>query len=201
MTDIETNTQVSDAIREAEKLKAEGNAFFKSGNYQKALGKYTRVFAYINGLVLPDHLKQMSDMTGQSRGAGNEPGDEQKSQIDELSISCNSNAALAAFKMGKYQQSVDFCDKALAIDQSHSKALFRRAEARVAMGDLESAREDVAVLKECGDAKILAALGSIEKKIEARAKKDDQKMRKRWAGMFDKQTTLESDPKIEVIDP
>lgn len=45
--------RVSSNLKEALELKEAGNKLFAAKEYQKAIGKYTKVFAYASGLKMP----------------------------------------------------------------------------------------------------------------------------------------------------
>lgn len=55
---------------------------------------------------------------------------EQGEQIRELKIAVWANIAFCYIKLGdKPKKAIEYCDKVLAEDEAHSKALFRKAQA------------------------------------------------------------------------
>lgn len=115
-------------IEMALKRKEQGNQQFKEGAYAEANLRYTQ------GVTLLDEL----DMR---QIEGNE---EMKKQANELKVTLHVNIALTLQKTGAANNRImENCNKALAIDPNHVKALFRRAQAYVAMKDITAAEKDI----------------------------------------------------------
>ncbi len=78
----------------------------------------------------------------------------------ELALSCHLNLAISFIKLEAWTRVIDNCEKALLIDLSNSKALFRRATAlymkkeyKLALSDLRRAnQEDGVVRRQCSRA-------------------------------------------------
>jgi hypothetical protein len=60
-----------------------------------------------------------------------------------LRVSCLSNRAACHLKLSNFQKSVDDCTEVLKSEPSHTKALYRRAQAYEGLDDLTSAFKDV----------------------------------------------------------
>jgi sperm-associated antigen 1 len=58
-------------------------------------------------------------------------------KLDET-VFCLNNRALVYFKMGKYKKTVADCDRSLRLEPKNSKALFRKAEALLALDQQSS---------------------------------------------------------------
>eukprot|EP00954_Amorphochlora_amoebiformis_P024086 1364119-Amorphochlora_amoeboformis.AAC.1 len=168
-------------MKKANELKGEGNAFYKEKKYQKALGKYTKIFLYINHLALPQDLKQM---------VGNrapDTGNVKPEDVKKLQIIANQNCAMCALRQLKFDKSVDFSErniKALKIDPEAPKARMIRGRARLRLGNLEGARSDLLFAQKHFPKSdpIKSDLSELKKKF----KKVRDKQRQQYAGMFDR---------------
>lgn len=115
-------------IEMALKRKEQGNQQFKEGAYAEANLRYTQ------GVTLLDEL-DMRLLEGN---------DEMKKQANDLKVTLHVNIALTLQKTGAANNRImENCNKALAIDPNHVKALFRRAQAYVAMKDIAAAEKDI----------------------------------------------------------
>lgn len=104
------------ALEQANDAKAEGNALFKEGQYEDALTKYE--FALQVAPEMPSSV--------------------------ELRSICLANRAICFLKLGKYNETVKECTKALDLNPSYVKALVRRGEA---LEKLERYDEAIADMK------------------------------------------------------
>lgn len=64
-------------------------------------------------------------------------------QVKQLLLTLHSNLSMVCFKQKKHKMSRDAATKALEIDPNHVKALYRRGVAHRALGDLDSAKNDL----------------------------------------------------------
>lgn len=103
-------------------LKEEGNSEFKNGDLDKASRSYRRAV---------NSLKKLNK---------NNTGD---NQVKALLVTLYTNLSTVSFKSKKYRVSSEVAGQAIAIDGSAVKALYRRAVAHRAMGDLEKSRTDL----------------------------------------------------------
>lgn len=110
-------------IREATAQKDEGNKLFGEGRFDEA------VDAFVAG----------------ARAAGAVEGNWRSQIARELRTACLNNAALARIKQERVEDAVAFCDEALAVDSKCAKALFRRAQARLAVKKFALARRDLEI--------------------------------------------------------
>merc|ERR1712137_864564 len=89
------------------KNKAEANELFGDGNYKFAAARYTKALTHCAKFVdlSPDDIEE----------------------VNGVKLSLNLNLALAYIKLQKLDQALRVCNEALAIDESSTKALYRRA--------------------------------------------------------------------------
>jgi len=112
-------------VEAAVKAKEEGNAFFKSARYHRAQKKYEKA------LKLSDVHK-----------------DDEKEAMQAIRVSSFLNLSQCLSKQNKWPEVISQCNKALELDKSSSKALFRRATAYLESGELLLARQDFKLVLE-----------------------------------------------------
>ncbi|KAL6506524.1 Peptidyl-prolyl cis-trans isomerase fkbp62 [Orobanche gracilis] len=110
-------------IEAAGKKKEEGNALFKAGKYVKATKRYEKAAKYI------EHDTSFSE--------------DEKKQSKALKVTCNLNNAACKLKLKDYKQAEKLCTKVLELESTNVKALYRRAQARMNMADLDLAELDI----------------------------------------------------------
>ncbi|XP_042515729.1 tetratricopeptide repeat protein 1-like [Macadamia integrifolia] len=103
------------ALSQANDVKAEGNQLFGSGQYEDALSKYE--LALQLAAEIPSAI--------------------------ELRSMCHANRAVCFSKMGKYDETIKECTKALELNPSYMKALLRRAEGHEKLEHFEEAIADM----------------------------------------------------------
>ena len=146
-----------DALLSAVSHKVSGNDYFKVGDLDNAVRSYRR------GTNALKNFNQQNT------------GDE---QIKSLLITLQTNLSMVTYKQEKYKMSRDLANKALDIDATNVKALYRRAMAHRSLGDLESARDDLrAALK--GEPNNIA----VKKELIAVKKILDERKAKEKAGL------------------
>ena len=147
------NTSPEDALLSAVSHKVSGNDYFKAGDWDNAVRSYRR------GTNALKHFNQQNS------------GDE---QIKSLLITLQTNLSMVTYKQEKYKMSRDLANKALIIDDTNVKALYRRAMAHRSLGDLESARDDLrAALKgESNNVAVKKELIAVKKILDERKAKE-----------------------------
>jgi len=113
-------------LEKAQKMKAEGTEFFKASNFQKAMEKYEAAADFavgegISGNQIPENERP-------------------------LFVSCWSNAAMCYIKLKNWPDATRACNNVLEIDseiETNIKVLFRRGTARMKLGSLKEAKEDL----------------------------------------------------------
>ncbi|CAI9787431.1 unnamed protein product [Fraxinus pennsylvanica] len=108
------------ALAQANDAKLEGNSLFKSGLYEEALLKYELAVQ-----VAPD---------GPSSA--------------EICSICHANRAACFSKLGKFEETIKECTKALDLNSTYLRALQRRAEAREKLEQYEEAISDMTKILE-----------------------------------------------------
>ncbi|XP_071737143.1 uncharacterized protein [Rutidosis leptorrhynchoides] len=96
-------------------LKVEGNKLFGDGQYEEALLKYEYAIQ-----LAPD-----------------------SSFSSEIRAICHNNRATCFFKLGKYEDTVKECTKALELNPTYIKALIRRGEAHEKLDNYDEAIADM----------------------------------------------------------
>lgn len=130
-------TSTASKIAKAEELKAVGNEHFGKKEYQKAIKNYRYVFTYVNGLV-----SSGGDMA-QYANSGELLSTEDEATVNNLKLTCYSNLAACYVNIGNGAKALDCSRKALAIDKSHSKALFRQGQAYMFLREYQKAVESL----------------------------------------------------------
>jgi stress-induced-phosphoprotein 1 len=111
----------------AARSKAEGNDFFKKGNYDEAIVWYTKALEQI-----PGDISTLSE-------------DDKNTKI-----SCFTNRSLCYMQHQNYRAVINDCSQALELDEGNVKALFRRA---CAFEGLEKYRLALQDIRKCTAAK------------------------------------------------
>lgn len=177
-TDIKTTTFVPTTIEEklqiAMRLKTEGNDAVQAREYTKAIGKYTKIFAYINGLKSAPVMEGMEQMIAQAGSSSiesksNSVTTEQIAAIDQLTNAANSNLALCYLNTKQPGKALEYCNKVLALQPDNGKMLFRRGWAQFDLKDIDLAHEDLkrALELQPNDAGIKTKLLEVRKRISA----------------------------------
>ncbi|XP_030456444.2 uncharacterized protein LOC115677418 [Syzygium oleosum] len=102
------------ALAQANEAKLEGNKLFANSQYEEALLKYELALK-----VAPDIPASV-----------------------EIRSICHGNRAICLLKMGKYEDTIKECNKALELNPTYMKALVRRSEAHEKLENYEEALAD-----------------------------------------------------------
>lgn len=169
-------TSVSEKINQGIRIKSEGNKYFKDHRYKKAIVTYNKVFAFITGLGSSgDAMSQYSSALNITL-----PTDKEQEEINELSVTCFSNISNCYLKLNEMEKTVEYCTKAIAINQAHLKSIFRKGQALLKLKYFDESRaclekalsldpENVAIKRE------FRTLNSI---IKCRNEESKQKLKK-----------------------
>ena len=114
-----------------ERLKAAGNAWFKRGDLDKAIGKYrrgTKIFEMLYAVFKDDE---------EGAQAANE-------RCYVAAAPLYNNLALCLYKQGKWKECADACTDNLDLTPTDVKSLLRRAAARAEIDMWEEADDDIA---------------------------------------------------------
>ncbi|KAJ4899034.1 Tetratricopeptide repeat protein [Raphanus sativus] len=111
----EAQMEPEEAVAEANEAKVEGNSLFVNGLYEDALSKY---------MLALELVQEFPDCT-------------------ELRAICHLNRGVCLLKLGKYEETIKECTKALELNPTYAKALVRRAEAHEKLEHFEEAVTDL----------------------------------------------------------
>ena len=145
--------------------KEQGNARFRAGDIKGAVGKYERAASYYP-----------SDADLEKGKAYGEDVDGQKAAARATKLSCKLNLANCELKLGEWAKAEKAAADALEIDAGSVKALYRRGQARLQLGELDGAKADLmdAAKREPQNREVRKELESLkakqaERKAEERA--------------------------------
>ncbi len=152
------------------KLKEFGNKAFKSGDVETGIEKYQKALRYLNEYPAAND---------------NDPKDLQNN-MDALRFTLHSNSSLLANKAKRYEESQKWASFAIDAppkelkDTDKAKVYFRRAQARVALKDLEEALKDYeqAATLAPEDAAIKADVNKTKKTLADSLKKEKDSYKK-----------------------
>jgi peptidyl-prolyl isomerase D len=155
-------------IKIASELKDYGTKAFKAGDLSLGLDKYQKALRYLNEYPTAEE--------------GDAP-DSQK-QLNSLRFALHSNAALLQNKLNDHKTARLSAKSALEVtgisDADKAKALFRKAQAEIALKDEEEAQKDLEEASKLvpGDAAITKELTAVKKKVQQSQQKEKAAMKK-----------------------
>ncbi|KAF3854761.1 hypothetical protein F7725_022816 [Dissostichus mawsoni] len=149
-------------------VKEKGTQYFKEGKYKQASVQYKRIVSWLEN----------------ESGLSEE--DEKKAKV--LQLAANLNLAMCFLKLQEPNKALENCDKALELNPSNEKALFRRGEALFGMKEFDQAKDVFQQVLQLYPANKAA-------KSQTRIKAQHEKDKRIYANMFQK--FAERDSKIE----
>lgn len=154
----------AEKLEAAEKYKDSGNAAYQGGNFARATKKYATALTYV------EHDSQFSD--------------EEKQASKKLKLSLNLNAAAVSLKTKSWAAARKSSQKALDLEGSNEKALYRCAQASMELQDFDESRRCLNKIldREEKHAEALRMMTRL-KALEAHQAKKDAKI---FGGMFSK---------------
>ncbi|CAN8229926.1 unnamed protein product [Cochlearia groenlandica] len=135
------------AMEEANEAKAEGNKLFVNGFYEEALSKYVHALELVH--ECPESI--------------------------EIRSICYLNRGVCFLKLGKYEETIKECTKALELNTTYTKALVRRAEAHEKLEHFEEAVTDLKKILEVNPSNDVARKGI--RRLEPLATEKREKMK------------------------
>ncbi|XP_055612662.1 FK506-binding protein 59 isoform X2 [Uranotaenia lowii] len=145
-------------IAQSELFKQKGTAYFKDNKFKLALKMYQKSLNYLTS------------------------SDSQEAKQRQLIMYLNK--ALCHQKLDEHDESKDACNEALNIDSKSVKALYRRGQARLALGDIEKALLDFNAVREL-EPENKAALNQVTI-CKQKIKEYNEQQKKVFANMFTK---------------
>ncbi|KAJ6844347.1 putative tetratricopeptide repeat protein 1 [Iris pallida] len=119
--DALTQDQLNErALNQANDAKADGNKLFGAGQYDDALLQYERALQIASEVPSSEEVRSM----------------------------CHANRAVCFLKLGRYNDAITECTKALELKPSYVKALLRRGEAHEKLEHYEEAIGDMKMIIE-----------------------------------------------------
>ncbi|KAJ1139004.1 hypothetical protein NDU88_005382 [Pleurodeles waltl] len=103
-------------------VKDKGAVYFKAGKYMQAIIQYSKIVSW---LEMEYGLSEAEQKTSKC-----------------FLLAAFLNLAMCNIKLREYMRAVELCEKALGLDQTNEKGLYRRGEARLLMNEFELARLD-----------------------------------------------------------
>nr|BAN65620.1 tetratricopeptide repeat domain containing protein [Babesia bovis] len=166
-SDVEETVKVEECVSEANRLKEQGNAAFKSSNYQLAIDEYKRGIEWLD--KLPSKNKDHNGL--------------------KSVLHCNLSACYLGIQ--EYRNAINSADESIRLDSGDKKALYRRALARFHGGYLDEAKEDCqSMLADDADnsnARMLLA------KVNEKLKAARAQQKKAFGSLFNKSGGLYTD--------
>jgi len=176
-----TYEKFDELVGAIEGVKAIGTEQFKLQNYKMALKKYSKAVIYINNFI----KKESFEFSGSDSEAEEEMEKsevtitdvelEKNNKLEKIKLPCLLNSAACKLKLNESQSAVDDLTEVLRIEESNTKALYRRAQAYINMKDYELATDDLLVAQKIAPAD-KAVNGEIlrVKKLKAEKKQKDK---------------------------
>lgn len=168
-------TYLTFLVQEAERLKAEGNQYFKDKNFKKALASYAKVFCFLNGFQHKD-----SELYQYAK-SGSRIDDNEFQKISELKYTTYLNMAQIDLYNKNYKKCVDRATESIKIHPT-MKGYFRRGCAYLELNDLDNAESDFnkCLLTEPNNVDVKAKIVELKKKL----KQNDNLLKDKLKGMF-----------------
>nr|XP_060629172.1 peptidyl-prolyl cis-trans isomerase FKBP5 [Anolis sagrei ordinatus]XP_060629173.1 peptidyl-prolyl cis-trans isomerase FKBP5 [Anolis sagrei ordinatus]XP_060629174.1 peptidyl-prolyl cis-trans isomerase FKBP5 [Anolis sagrei ordinatus]XP_060629176.1 peptidyl-prolyl cis-trans isomerase FKBP5 [Anolis sagrei ordinatus]XP_060629177.1 peptidyl-prolyl cis-trans isomerase FKBP5 [Anolis sagrei ordinatus]XP_060629178.1 peptidyl-prolyl cis-trans isomerase FKBP5 [Anolis sagrei ordinatus] len=151
-------------LEQAAIVKEKGTVYFKEGKYLQAVIQYGKIVSW---LEMEYGLSERESKASES-----------------LLLAAFLNLAMCSLKLRDYTKAIEYCNKALALDQANEKGLYRRGEARLLMNEFELAKCDFqSVLEVNPENKAARSQITI---CQKKTKEHNERDRKIYANMFKK---------------
>uniref|UniRef100_A0A3Q3A847 Peptidyl-prolyl cis-trans isomerase D n=1 Tax=Kryptolebias marmoratus TaxID=37003 RepID=A0A3Q3A847_KRYMA len=150
---------VDKVLSVAEDVKNIGNVLFKNQDWKAAVNKYSKALRYL-------------EMSGEQL----EEEEEAQKKLEPTALSCFLNTAACKLRMQLWQEALDSCNEALELNQTNTKALFRRAQAWQGLKDYDKAMVTIKVS--------LQAITNEMKKVHHKIQEEKEREKKIYAKMF-----------------
>lgn len=162
---------LEDKVEEMKVRKQCGNELFKQGRYATAKKSYDRAVNFFDSPT--------SDLKP-----------EMKTQVNELLVQCHLNLAMCSDRMGDVSQVLTHCRKALEIQPSNVKALYRQGCAYLALEDYFNASSSLKYARELnpGNVDVLKKL----KELKEKRSRQDALDKKLFSNLFGRMSKLEA---------
>ncbi|CAK0785606.1 hypothetical protein CVIRNUC_008817 [Coccomyxa viridis] len=155
----QSQSEVQFRLGAAETIKARGNELFKQGQHAEAVRKYNKAMHYLD----PDSFE--------AEGPGVSA--DEVTQLGHAFIPCLLNRAASMLKMGDAEAAKIDCSRVLERVPNSAKALFRRAQAELALKEYNAALTDLMCAAEISpdDKSIAAEIARVNRARESEKQK------------------------------
>ncbi|XP_054631220.1 peptidyl-prolyl cis-trans isomerase FKBP4 [Dunckerocampus dactyliophorus] len=113
---------LSEKLEQSSLVKEKGTQYFKEGKFKQASVQYKRIVSWL------ENESALSE--------------EDEKKATALRLAAHLNLSMCYLKLREPNPALENCDKALELDESNEKALFRRGEALFGMKEFDKARDD-----------------------------------------------------------
>lgn len=138
----EYTKKINSLMNQAEKLREEGNELFEAQEYEKARGKYSKVFAFTRGITNPTASGADSMINIAIKAAEKGHADEDiKAKARLLERDVNSNLAMVYLLEENWNKAIEKATNSLNIEKT-PKSYFRRGKAYAMKNEFENAYKD-----------------------------------------------------------
>ncbi|KAI9355071.1 hypothetical protein DFJ73DRAFT_825992 [Zopfochytrium polystomum] len=166
--------QLEAALQRGRDAKAGGNQAFKAAKYGEALRQYYAAIMLLKGLdtTVSEGTTKVKSETERAV----------KEEVAKILIDCYNNMGATHLRLKNWRRCKACCDQVLENDPENTKALFRRGQSLLNLGDIDAAEIDLesAARLDPKDSKIQAELR------RAREMRDEDAARRRadWRERF-----------------
>ncbi|XP_061917202.1 peptidyl-prolyl cis-trans isomerase FKBP4 [Entelurus aequoreus] len=112
----------SEKLEQSGVVKEKGTLYFKEGKFKQASVQYKRIVSWLEN---ESSLSEEDDKKAKS-----------------LRLAAHLNLAMCYLKLKEHSLALENCDKALELEESNEKAVFRRGEALIGMKEFDKAKDD-----------------------------------------------------------
>ncbi|NWJ08576.1 FKBP4 isomerase, partial [Crypturellus undulatus] len=154
--------KTEEKLEQSSIVKERGTQYFKEGKYKRATLQYKKIVSWL------EHESGLPD--------------EEDAKAKSLRLAAHLNLAMCHLKLKEYSQALENCNKALELDSSNEKGLFRRGEAHLAVNDFELARDDFQKVIQLYPSNKAAKVQLIT--CQQKIREQHEKEKKMYANMF-----------------
>ncbi|XP_077373155.1 peptidyl-prolyl cis-trans isomerase FKBP4 [Festucalex cinctus] len=167
----------SEKLEQSVVVKEKGTQYFKKGLFKQASMQYKRIISWL------ENESALSE--------------EEEEKAKALRLAAHLNLAMCYLKLKEPNQALEKCNKALELDESSEKALFRRGEALFSMKEFDKARDDFQRVVQLYPANKAAKSQMVL--CQKHMKEQHEKDKRTYANMFQKFAERDSKKACEQV--
>ncbi|KAH1186763.1 peptidyl-prolyl cis-trans isomerase FKBP4 [Mauremys mutica] len=171
----EMNTD--EKLEQSSIVKERGTQYFKEGKYKQATLQYKKIVSWL------EHETGFSE--------------EDDAKAKSLRLAALLNLAMCHLKLKEYSLALENCSKALELDSSNEKGLFRRGEAHLAVNDFELARADFQKVLQLYPSNKAAKVQLLA--CQQKIREQHEREKKMYANMFQRLADKDSKPEADTL--